>query len=111
MRDHFSYFLQWSLYRCFNVLISVMENGSEPPDSNPYISSYTCSEPTNFLISPSCMDEALIWNVCASYVSAVILPTAWQYLHHKFDAQPYMLGMLMSAFCLSGLAAGPLMGR
>ena len=43
--------------------------------------------------------------------SAVILPTVWLYLSDRFDAGTHMLGFVISAFSLSGLLAGPLMGR
>ncbi|XP_008329481.1 major facilitator superfamily domain-containing protein 8 [Cynoglossus semilaevis] len=41
---------------------------------------------------------------------AVILPTIWKYLQ-TLDAQPYFLGLCLSAFSLSGLLVGPLFGH
>lgn len=41
---------------------------------------------------------------------AVILPTVWRYLQ-TLDAAPYFLGLVLSAFSLSGLLAGPLFGH
>ncbi|KAF3690808.1 Major facilitator superfamily domain-containing protein 8 [Channa argus] len=41
---------------------------------------------------------------------AVILPTIWRYLQ-TLDAQPYFLGLALSAFSLSGLLSGPLFGH
>lgn len=40
---------------------------------------------------------------------AVILPTIWMYLQN-LDAQPFFLGLTLSAFSLSGLLFGPLFG-
>lgn len=40
---------------------------------------------------------------------AVILPTVWRYLQ-TLDAEPYFLGLALSAFSLSGLLSGPLFG-
>lgn len=42
--------------------------------------------------------------------TAVILPTIWKYLQ-TLDAQPYFLGLCLSAFSLSGLLVGPLFGH
>ncbi|XP_048250246.1 major facilitator superfamily domain-containing protein 8-like [Haliotis rufescens] len=42
---------------------------------------------------------------------AVILPSAWLYLHNRFSAEEYFLGLMLSAFSFSGMFAGPLMGR
>uniref|UniRef100_A0A3Q0S8V3 Major facilitator superfamily (MFS) profile domain-containing protein n=1 Tax=Amphilophus citrinellus TaxID=61819 RepID=A0A3Q0S8V3_AMPCI len=41
---------------------------------------------------------------------AVILPTIWSYLQ-TLDAAPYFLGLVLSAFSLSGLLSGPLFGH
>ncbi|MBN3298493.1 MFSD8 protein, partial [Amia calva] len=41
---------------------------------------------------------------------AVILPTIWRYLQ-TLDAEPYFLGLGLSAFSLSGLLCGPLFGH
>ncbi|XP_029004312.1 major facilitator superfamily domain-containing protein 8 [Betta splendens] len=41
---------------------------------------------------------------------AVILPTIWRYLQ-TLDAQPYFLGLSLSAFSLTGLLSGPLFGH
>ncbi|KAM9386234.1 uncharacterized protein mfsd8l1 isoform 2-T3 [Pholidichthys leucotaenia] len=41
---------------------------------------------------------------------AVILPTIWRYLQ-TLDAEPYFLGLVLSAFSLSGLLFGPLFGH
>uniref|UniRef100_A0A3Q1H3Q3 Major facilitator superfamily domain-containing protein 8-like n=1 Tax=Acanthochromis polyacanthus TaxID=80966 RepID=A0A3Q1H3Q3_9TELE len=41
---------------------------------------------------------------------AVILPTIWRYLQ-TLDAEPYFLGLTLSAFSLSGLLSGPLFGH
>ncbi|KAM6921475.1 major facilitator superfamily domain-containing protein 8 [Xenentodon cancila] len=41
---------------------------------------------------------------------AVILPTIWRYLQ-TLDAAPYFLGLILSAFSLSGLLSGPLFGH
>ncbi|KAM7443952.1 hypothetical protein ABFA07_007328 [Porites harrisoni] len=41
---------------------------------------------------------------------AVILPTLWLYLEHKFDAEPWFFGVVFSAFCFSNLIASPLFG-
>ncbi|XP_041863205.1 major facilitator superfamily domain-containing protein 8 isoform X2 [Melanotaenia boesemani] len=41
---------------------------------------------------------------------AVILPTIWRYLQ-ILDAAPYFLGLVLSAFSLSGLLSGPLFGH
>ncbi|KAJ1087501.1 hypothetical protein NDU88_000670 [Pleurodeles waltl] len=41
---------------------------------------------------------------------AVILPTIWSYLQ-TLDAEPYFLGLGLSAFSFSGLLAGPLFGH
>ncbi|KAK2835407.1 hypothetical protein Q5P01_015891 [Channa striata] len=41
---------------------------------------------------------------------AVILPTIWRYLQ-TLDAQPYFLGLALSAFSLTGLLSGPLFGQ
>ncbi|MBN3293180.1 MFSD8 protein, partial [Polypterus senegalus] len=41
---------------------------------------------------------------------AVILPTIWMYLQ-TLHAQPYFLGLGLSAFSLTGLLAGPLFGH
>ncbi|XP_031430200.1 major facilitator superfamily domain-containing protein 8-like [Clupea harengus] len=40
---------------------------------------------------------------------AVILPTIWRYLQ-TMGAEPYFLGLSLSAFSLSGLLSGPLFG-
>uniref|UniRef100_A0A3Q1I432 Major facilitator superfamily domain-containing protein 8-like n=1 Tax=Acanthochromis polyacanthus TaxID=80966 RepID=A0A3Q1I432_9TELE len=40
----------------------------------------------------------------------VILPTIWRYLQ-TLDAEPYFLGLTLSAFSLSGLLSGPLFGH
>lgn len=40
---------------------------------------------------------------------AVILPTIWRYLQ-TLEAAPYFLGLVLSAFSLSGLLTGPLFG-
>ncbi|XP_060096896.1 major facilitator superfamily domain-containing protein 8-like [Heteronotia binoei] len=40
---------------------------------------------------------------------AVILPTIWAYLQ-MLDAEPYFLGLAISAFSFSGLLTGPLFG-
>ncbi|XP_047229853.1 major facilitator superfamily domain-containing protein 8 isoform X3 [Girardinichthys multiradiatus] len=40
---------------------------------------------------------------------AVILPTIWRYLQ-TLEADPYFLGLALSAFSLSGLLSGPLFG-
>ncbi|KAM8953069.1 major facilitator superfamily domain-containing protein 8-like [Pelodytes ibericus] len=40
---------------------------------------------------------------------AVILPTVWMYLQ-SLDAQPFFLGLVLSAFSLTELLAGPLFG-
>ncbi|XP_064611794.1 uncharacterized protein LOC135475784 [Liolophura sinensis] len=42
---------------------------------------------------------------------AVILPTMWLYIESRFHAQEYFLGLMLAAFCFSGLFSGPLMGR
>ncbi|XP_046564519.1 major facilitator superfamily domain-containing protein 8-like [Haliotis rubra] len=42
---------------------------------------------------------------------AVILPSAWLYIHTRFNAEEYYLGFMLSAFSFSGMFAGPLMGR
>ncbi|XP_067659424.1 uncharacterized protein [Haliotis asinina] len=42
---------------------------------------------------------------------AVILPSAWLYIHSRFNAEEYFLGFMLSAFSFSGMFAGPLMGR
>ncbi|XP_064642207.1 uncharacterized protein LOC135496678 isoform X2 [Lineus longissimus] len=39
------------------------------------------------------------------------MPTLWLYLSERFDAQPYFLGIVMSAFSFMGLFSGPIMGR
>ncbi|XP_073254047.1 major facilitator superfamily domain-containing protein 8-like [Porites lutea] len=41
---------------------------------------------------------------------AVILPTLWLYLQHKFDAEPWFFGVVFSAFCFSNLISSPLFG-
>ncbi|XP_004068003.1 major facilitator superfamily domain-containing protein 8 [Oryzias latipes] len=41
---------------------------------------------------------------------AVILPTIWRYLQ-TLNAEPYFLGLTLSAFSLSGLLSGPLFGH
>ncbi|XP_078521544.1 major facilitator superfamily domain-containing protein 8-like isoform X1 [Lissotriton helveticus] len=41
---------------------------------------------------------------------AVILPTIWSYLQ-TLDAEPYFLGLGLSAFSFSGLLVGPLFGH
>lgn len=41
---------------------------------------------------------------------AVILPTIWKYLQ-TLHAEPYFLGLGLSAFSLTGLLAGPLFGH
>ena len=41
---------------------------------------------------------------------AVILPTLWLYLEHKFYAEPWFFGVVFSAFCFSNLIASPLFG-
>uniref|UniRef100_A0A3B4H1I8 Major facilitator superfamily domain-containing protein 8-like n=1 Tax=Pundamilia nyererei TaxID=303518 RepID=A0A3B4H1I8_9CICH len=41
---------------------------------------------------------------------AVILPTIWRFLQ-TLDAAPYFLGLVLSAFSLSGLLSGPLFGH
>uniref|UniRef100_A0A669DVL5 Major facilitator superfamily domain-containing protein 8 n=1 Tax=Oreochromis niloticus TaxID=8128 RepID=A0A669DVL5_ORENI len=41
---------------------------------------------------------------------AVILPTIWHFLQ-TLDAAPYFLGLVLSAFSLSGLLSGPLFGH
>ncbi|CAH2248490.1 major facilitator superfamily domain-containing 8-like [Pelobates cultripes] len=40
---------------------------------------------------------------------AVVLPTIWMYLQ-ELDAQPFFLGLVLSAFSLTELLAGPLFG-
>ncbi|CAN9500971.1 unnamed protein product [Ophioblennius macclurei] len=40
---------------------------------------------------------------------AVILPTIWKYLQN-FEAEPFFLGLTLSAFSMSGLLVGPLFG-
>lgn len=40
---------------------------------------------------------------------AVILPTIWAYLQ-ILDAEPYFLGLAISAFSFAGLLTGPLFG-
>ncbi|XP_013397289.1 major facilitator superfamily domain-containing protein 8 [Lingula anatina] len=42
---------------------------------------------------------------------AVILPTLWLYIHERYNAEQYFLGMILSAFSVTGLFAGPIMGR
>lgn len=41
---------------------------------------------------------------------AVILPTLWLYLEHKFDAEQWFFGVVFAAFCFSNLLASPLFG-
>ncbi|KAM5164554.1 major facilitator superfamily domain-containing protein 8-like [Mantella aurantiaca] len=41
---------------------------------------------------------------------AVILPTVWMYLQ-KLDAQPFFLGLVLSAFSLTELLSGPVFGH
>ncbi|KAM7443953.1 hypothetical protein ABFA07_007329 [Porites harrisoni] len=41
---------------------------------------------------------------------AVILPTLWLYLQHKFDAEPWFFGVVFSAFSFSNLISSPLFG-
>ncbi|XP_068135447.1 major facilitator superfamily domain-containing protein 8-like [Hyperolius riggenbachi] len=41
---------------------------------------------------------------------AVILPTVWMYLQN-LDAQPFFLGLVLSAFSLTELLSGPLFGH
>lgn len=46
----------------------------------------------------------------SSLSTAVILPTIWRFLQ-TLDAAPYFLGLVLSAFSLSGLLSGPLFGH
>uniref|UniRef100_A0A672J7F3 Major facilitator superfamily (MFS) profile domain-containing protein n=1 Tax=Salarias fasciatus TaxID=181472 RepID=A0A672J7F3_SALFA len=50
----------------------------------------------------------LVTSGCCSGMS-VILPTIWKYLQN-FEAEPFFLGLTLSAFSLSGLLFGPLFG-
>lgn len=42
---------------------------------------------------------------------AVILPTLWLYMKNNFHAQPYFLGLVLSAFSFSALLFSPVIGR
>lgn len=41
---------------------------------------------------------------------AVILPTLWLYLEHRFDAEQWFFGVVFAAFCFSNLLASPFFG-
>jgi len=41
---------------------------------------------------------------------AVILPTLWLYLEHRFDAEQWFFGVVFAAFCFSNLLSSPLFG-
>ena len=49
--------------------------------------------------------------VSSSFLSAVILPTIWLYIHTKFDAEEYFLGLLLSAYSFAAILAAPVFGR
>ncbi|XP_052238911.1 uncharacterized protein LOC127850141 isoform X1 [Dreissena polymorpha] len=42
---------------------------------------------------------------------AVILPTIWLYLRTDFNAEEYMLGLLLSGYSFAAIMSGPLLGR
>ncbi|KAJ8320175.1 hypothetical protein KUTeg_001762 [Tegillarca granosa] len=42
---------------------------------------------------------------------AVILPSLWLYIHTKFGAGQWFLGLLLSAYSLAAMISGPLFGR
>ena len=44
------------------------------------------------------------------YLAAVILPTLWLYLEHRFDAEQWFFGVVFAAFCFTNLLASPLFG-
>ena len=45
-----------------------------------------------------------------SFSIAVILPTLWLYLEHRFDADQWFFGVVFAAFCFSNLLSSPLFG-
>lgn len=42
--------------------------------------------------------------------AVVVLPTAWLYIMERFNGDPFILGLAIAAYCLSGLLSGPIMG-
>ena len=44
------------------------------------------------------------------FPTAVILPTLWLYLEHRFDAEQWFFGVVFAAFCFSNLLSSPLFG-
>lgn len=41
---------------------------------------------------------------------AVILPTLWLYLEHRFDAEQWFFGVVFASFCFSNLLSSPFFG-
>ena len=41
---------------------------------------------------------------------AVILPTLWLYLEHRFDSEQWFFGVVFAAFCFANLLSSPLFG-
>ena len=44
------------------------------------------------------------------FLTAVILPTLWLYLEHRFDAEQWFFGVVFAAFPFSSLLSSPLFG-
>lgn len=42
--------------------------------------------------------------------AAVILPTLWLYLEHRFDAEQWFFGVVFASFCFTSLLSSPLFG-
>lgn len=62
------------------------------------LSNYYCFHP-----------DALISDVLF-IITAVILPTLWLYLEHRFDAEQWFFGVVFASFCFSNLLSSPCFG-
>ena len=62
-----------------------------------------------FSLSKCFHPDLLISNVFF-IITAVILPTLWLYLEHRFDAEQWFFGVVFASFCFSSLLSSPLFG-
>ena len=46
-----------------------------------------------------------------NFHTAVIIPTLWLYIEKRFDARFYLMGLVLSAYPLSGLVFSPILGK
>ncbi|XP_076318412.1 uncharacterized protein LOC143229664 isoform X2 [Tachypleus tridentatus] len=51
-----------------------------------------------------------IFNFLCGVEYGVVFPTLWGYIRERFNAQSYMLGIIISAFSFSGLFSNPVIG-